>query len=50
MMAPPTARAMQGLSNRRALCVETRDTERLMIGQSLSLIYTEGHTRTLCRL
>jgi len=31
--APPAARAMQGLSNRHALCVE-----------SLSLIYAEGHT------
>ena len=58
MTAPPAARAMQGLSNRRALtgclnvtavtqtCAVRRDTERLMIGQSLSLIYAEGHTHT----
>jgi len=27
-------------------CAVRRDTERLMIGQSLSLIYAEGHTHT----
>ena len=46
MTAPPAARAMQGLSNRRQTCTVRRDTERLMIGQSLSLIYAEGHTHT----
>jgi len=30
-------------------CAVRRDTERLMIGQSLSLIYAEEHTHTLSR-
>ena len=51
MTAPPAARAMQARFIKQT-CAVRKDTERLMIGQSLSLIYAEGHTHahTLCRL